>query len=113
MMTELKDIQYMGGNNLLNEELFFQLQKLTKCKLQFNVIELNKKYVVIKYEFVFIGYGHHDFLNLQTIMMTQLFYRFIHSQHTFDYCSQFNSSFIFKLSKLCQRKLNRHTSARG
>lgn len=42
MMTELKDIQYIWGNNLLNEELFFQLQKLTRCKLQLNVIDLNK-----------------------------------------------------------------------
>lgn len=42
MMTELKDTRYLRENNLLNGELFFQLQKLSRSKLQFHVIELNK-----------------------------------------------------------------------
>lgn len=66
-MTAPNDMRYLRENKLLKEKSFFQWQKWSTTKLQLYVIAVNKSML---YEFDFIGGGHHDFLNLRTMMRT-------------------------------------------
>lgn len=57
-MTVLKEMRYFQENELLTEEFFLELQKLSTSKLQLRVFSL-KIYVVAKCKYVLIGKGHH------------------------------------------------------
>lgn len=56
--------------NFLKQELFFSIAEMGSIQTVTSRNCVEQMYVATKYEFVFIGRGHHIFSNLRTIMRT-------------------------------------------